>query len=87
MKSSITAGLTKEQTDEITGEFKHSSLLRERLIEMLRQKNESNKALVRAKNLYDSPSWAYVQADSIGYERAVYELISLISSESVANSS
>ena len=83
MKSTITAGLPEERSKEVMEEFKRSSLLRERLITLLRNKSESNKASVRAKNTYDSPSWAYVQADSIGYERAIYELISLLSSETV----
>lgn len=83
MKSIITAGLTEERSKEISGEFKHSAFLRERISELLRQKNEAHRASVRQKSTYDSPSWAYVQADAVGYERAIYEVINLISSESV----
>lgn len=87
MKSSITASQSKERVKELTEEFKHSSVLRERLIQILRQKNESNRAVVRSKVAYDSPSWAYTQADAIGYERAIYELIALLSNDSVEKTS
>ena len=83
MKSILTAGLPDERSKEVSEEFKRSSLLRERLIDILRQKNETNRTNVRQKSSYESPSWAYIQADAIGYERAIYELINLISSDVV----
>jgi hypothetical protein len=81
MKTNITAGLTKAQAEEITREFNQSSLLRERLIAVLDGKKESLRSEVRSKTSYDSPSWAYFQADAIGYERAISEVISLLMSK------
>lgn len=87
MKTSFTSGLDPEIGKEIEAEFKHSARFRERLIDILMSKNESNRSNVRQKTSYERPSWAYEQADAVGYERAIYEVISLISSESVEKSS
>lgn len=83
MKTVLTKGLSKDKAEEITQDFKASAFLRERLMAILEEKIDALRREVRQKNSYDSPSWAYVQADYIGYERAIYEVISLISSESV----
>lgn len=81
MKTSLTAGLKGEEKDEIVSSFLASARLRERLIYVLTNKLESDRREVRSKNTYESPSWGYVQADFIGYERAISELISLLSSK------
>jgi hypothetical protein len=83
MKTVLTKGLSKDKAEEITQDFKASAFLRERLTAILEEKIDALRREVRQKNSYESPSWAYVQADYIGYERAIYEVISLISSESV----
>lgn len=82
MKTAITKGLTEEQADEITQSFKASAFLRSRLIKILHEKENTIRTAVRQKASYESPSWAYVQADALGYERAIFELISLLSSDS-----
>jgi hypothetical protein len=83
MKTVLTKGLSKDQAAEIEQDFKAAAYLRERLTAILDDKIDALRREVRQKNSYDSPSWAYVQADYIGYERAIYEVISLLSSESV----
>lgn len=81
MKTSLTAGLTKEKATEVRSEFVHSVHLRERLIDVLNGKKASYRSEVTSKTSYDSPSWPYFQADSIGYERAIDEIISLLMSK------
>ena len=83
MKTSLTSGLDEQQKDEMEREFGASARLRERLIYILEGKMETNKKEVRSKENYQNPSWAYLQADGIGYERAISELISLLSSKNV----
>lgn len=78
MKTSLVNGLTKEGKQQVTSEFLQSKALRERLVEVLNAKNASLRSEVRSKASYDSPSWAYFQADAIGYERAIFEVISLL---------
>lgn len=83
MKTILTKGLTKEKAKELESDFKASAFLRERLSAILEDKNNALRREIRQKNMYESPSWAYIQADAVGYERAIYEVISLISTDSV----
>lgn len=81
MKKSIIAGLTKEQAEEISRDFVASAFLRKRLSDILDQKISSKRSECTSKASYDSPAWAYYQADALGYERALKEVISLLSNE------
>jgi hypothetical protein len=78
MKTAIKAGLSVEKKKEIEAEFNGSAFLRERLEHLLKKKIDAARTECRVKNTYDSPNWALVQADAVGYERALEEVISLI---------
>ncbi len=78
MKTVLTAGLDADRAKEVRGDFKSSLLLRHRLVEVLKDKIETNRAAMRDKMSYKTPSWSHMSADSYGYERAVFELISLL---------
>lgn len=84
MKTVWNKGLNDQQKKELSGEFVGSPVLRQRLIDLLNEKIETYRAASRDKSKYESPSWAYLQADAIGYERALNEVISMISSDSVS---
>lgn len=79
MKTSITSGLNDLQASEIKSEYQGSSMLRKRLVELLIKKQEISLKKRRKIDIYDSPNFALLQADQIGYERAIDELIELIS--------
>jgi hypothetical protein len=81
MKSTLTAGLTGQQLDDLKQEYFSSPHLRQRLTEILNTKIETGRTFATSKDRYDSPSWAMIQADAIGYERALREVISLLSSK------
>lgn len=83
MKQSWTTGLNEEQTKIIKQDFKGSIVTRSRLAELITNKIRSSNATVRSKESYDIANWAYLQADAIGYERALNEIISLILDKSV----
>lgn len=83
MKTSITKGMNPERMKEITQEFKASAYLRERFIELLNEKIESNRSKTLSIDAYSIPNWAFLQADSVGFERAMKEVISLLSNEKV----
>jgi len=84
MKTTWTKGIRDAQgRTEMKQEYLKSAPLRGRLRELLEEKIASARTATRNNNTYDSPSWALVQADSIGYERALFEVISLISDEKV----
>lgn len=79
MKSTWTKGLTPEQTTEIRKDFVGAIILRKRLQLILEEKMKSSRDVGMAKETYENPNWAYLQADSRGFERALSEIISLIS--------
>lgn len=83
MKTSWTQGLTKEKAEEIRREYASSGILRERLAALITSKMDVSRSNARAKNKYESPSWGYLQADAIGYERALSEIIDLIITKNV----
>ena len=83
MKTVWTAGLDEQKTIEIRREFVGGAILRERLQKILRDKIETARTTARSANTYENANWAYLQADQIGYERALFEIISLISEKDV----
>lgn len=82
MKTSWTAGLSPQDKEEIVLAFKASARLRERLISMLEDKANVSRTAARRDENYENPAWPYQQADKLGYERAIFEVISLLSSKS-----
>lgn len=79
MKTSWTKGLDEQKTMEVKRDYVQGVYLRERLMQLLREKEETSRVSTRSKEAFNSPNWAYLQADAIGYERALNEIISLIS--------
>jgi hypothetical protein len=74
-----TAGLNKELADELRRNYKESLVMRRRLKKLLDDKADASTKNSRSKLLYDNPNWALLQADQRGYERAMEEIIELIS--------
>ena len=83
MKSSWTQGLDKELVVDIRQNFKESLVMRRRLEEVLSEKIASSQRSSRSKTAYENPNWAYLQADARGYERALQEIIELISEKTL----
>lgn len=78
--------MTPVQKNEFTLNFKASALFRERLSTLLREKEETKRRAARALTAFENSAWAYQQAHALGYESAIFEVISLLSSESVEKS-
>lgn len=78
MKITWTKGLKEKEREEMKSLFAANALFRKRAQELLLEKIVS----IRQKNVvetsYDSPNWALKQADAVGYERAMQEVISLL---------
>lgn len=79
MKTVWTKGLDEQLVKDLKGDFLSSQVLRNRLKEIVEDKINESAVKSRSKDNYSSPNWAYEQADSKGYERALTEIISLIS--------
>lgn len=80
MKTIWTKGLNEEQIVQLKQDFVGGALLRERLSKLLEEKQDGSVKRSRSEDGYSNPNWAYQQADARGYERAISEVISLISS-------
>ncbi len=78
MKTSWKAGLSVDRKKELEMEFSGSGFLRERLIKLLQDKIDSSTKESRLKITYESPNWSLLQADNVGYQRALEEVISLL---------
>lgn len=74
-----TKGLDPEAAKDIRQEFIISKVFRDRLVSVLNEKIDSKRKEVRNANNYDKPHWDKYLADSIGYERGLEEVISLLS--------
>lgn len=76
MKTTWLKGVEADQHDRVKSAFTSSSELRARLTKICEDKVYT--IMSTHKSQYDSPNWAYAQADAIGYRRALEEIISLI---------
>lgn len=79
MKLAWTKGLSADAKKEMQSSFNSSSLTRLRLTLLLKEKIESMRKKNTLEDAYENPNWALKQADAVGYERALNEIISLIS--------
>jgi hypothetical protein len=78
MKTVWTKGVKAEDVELMEREFKEARALRKRLKELLEEKLNTKRTEKRSKDGYANPNWAYFQADAIGYERAITEILSII---------
>ncbi len=76
MKTTWWNGLDQQGEKDIKSSFKAATRVRERLSEICNNKIDTS--LSTTKKQYDNPNWAYMQADNLGYRRALEEIISLL---------
>lgn len=72
------AGLSEYQKNELSKELKTAENVLKRLEEMLDKKLTSAIKDQMAVSQYENPNWSHKQADSIGYQRALNEVINLL---------
>ncbi|HET8689238.1 MAG TPA: hypothetical protein VFM18_21715 [Methanosarcina sp.] len=78
MKTTWTKGLTGQDKEEMQSLFHSSARLRSRIKLMIEEKINASRTKSVSEDAYDTPNWALKQADAIGYERALKEIISLM---------
>jgi len=82
MKTLILKGLNEEQQVEMRQEYIHAVHLRQQLKKLLNEKIDASNKTVRSKDAYGIANWSFLAADAVGYERAMLEVISLLTNES-----
>ena len=78
MKSVIYSGLEPDYKQEIRGAFKASLPIRKRIQDILEDKVQQHFKAQYNRTDYESANWALRQSDSMGYIRALREVISLL---------
>lgn len=78
MKIRWKQGLEPQVQKDLESFYKESKVIRGRLTQMLRDIIEEKRAASVAAVTYDNPNWAYLQADRVGYERALRDVMELI---------
>ncbi len=78
MKKAWLSGLDTQQEEDMRGSYIAALLMRKKLEELLQERMTSSHLSLCAKNLFDSPNWALVQAEGRGYERALHEITQLL---------
>lgn len=81
MKNILIQGLEQQLVKDITQNYKESAVLRRRLVSVLTDKIEDQHKAACSQSLYDSPNWMLHQADKMGYERCLREIITLLRDE------
>ncbi len=85
MRTTWYKGMTDREKEEIISSFNASGRLRSRMKEILEEKLISMYAKRREETSYECPNWAFKQADYVGYERAMHEILSLIDSDGISS--
>lgn len=78
MKTSWTKDLTDDVAQEVRGDFKSALIMRRRLIALLEDKIKAAHSHSLTKDGYETANWAFKQADNVGFERGIREVISLL---------
>jgi hypothetical protein len=78
LKTSLLKGLNTKDEQELKGLFIEAARLRKRMVDVLEEKYKSMDVATLGKDGYENASWAYKQADAIGYKRAIRELQNLL---------
>lgn len=83
MNTAWTKGLRKGSQEDldVRAAYAESFILRKRLHEVLMLKLETKIKAAMSNDQFDSPSWAFLQAESIGYSKAIKDIITLLDAE------
>lgn len=83
MNTAWTKGIRKgsQEDKDIRSSYAESYIIRKRLTQMLDDKVDGKMKTAMSNDAFDSPSWAFLQAESIGYAKAMQEIIKLLDAE------
>ncbi|QHJ80877.1 MAG: hypothetical protein [Bacteriophage sp.] len=87
MNTAWTKGLKRgsDELKDLEAAYAASGVLRRRLKQMLEDLYDlETKSRIKTSD-YDSPAWAYKQADAIGYARALSKIISMLDDDKKNN--
>lgn len=78
MKTLWTKGLETDSAAEMKLNFNSSALLRKRLAVLLEEMSEVKRKACLKENAYENANWGYMQADAVGYQRAIQDIVNIL---------
>jgi hypothetical protein len=75
---SLTRGLAQEDSAALLEAFNNNEFLLDNVKRTLKEKSAENKTKQISHALFDNPSWPYYQAHMNGYQKAIEEIIELL---------
>lgn len=78
MKTLLGKGLTKDQQEELTRDFKSVPRLRKAMVNALEDKIEAERNEMEGKASLSSVNWNLKQVNSLGYIRSMKNFITLL---------
>lgn len=78
MKKTWLSGLERDAVIELKANYVASKLTRDKLKVICLGKLRVVDSSSHSRDGYDCPNWAYKQADTQGYKRALHEIMNLI---------
>lgn len=79
MKTVWLHGLDDQKVSDLKQRFKECIIVRKRFFELVIKMIEEGRKESSSKAMLDSPNWALQQADRMGYERALRDMLELFS--------
>lgn len=70
---------TKEERDKEKEYIVHNKRLLDKIAGVMNDKLNSSVSKMRGECSYDKPSWPQYQADQLGYQRALAEMLAIVS--------
>lgn len=78
MKTVWTQGMKGEEKKEFTTDYNGSKVVRDRLVKILKQKIDENRAEQINMSSFDCPNWGFKQAAYNSKEKTLLEVIDLL---------
>ncbi|ADX87700.1 hypothetical protein TU12-16_00085 [Vibrio phage ICP2_2006_A] len=78
MKTVWTQGMKGEQKEQFANDFAGSKVVRDRLVEILRQRIAENREQQIKMDGFDCPNWGFKQAAYNSKEKTLLEVIDLL---------
>lgn len=78
ISTDLLRGIKEEDKENFKERLIHNKDLLDRIVGVLRDKAHAANKKAAAELSYESPSWAYYQADKLGYNRALGEMIAIL---------
>lgn len=79
LSSQLLRGIKRDEVEKYKQYLIHNKELLDRIVGILKNKVQTSSNEMRSQVAYDKASWPYYQADQLGYQRALTEMVNILS--------